>query len=74
MPTNATEVRKYVQATLTTYSFHNKFSVRTVDFTDLARAKVLDVNIKKWKPNPKAKVIKELVYKRFPKGVIVTFN
>jgi len=74
MATNTSEVRKHVQAVLTAYGFRNRFSIRTVDFTDLARARVLDVSIKNWRPNPKAKVIKELIYKRFPKGVIVSFD
>lgn len=67
-------VRYYVQAVLDAHGFRNKFTVRTVDFTDLMRSSVLDVSIKNWKPNPKAKSIKEAIYKKFPKGVTVSFD
>lgn len=74
MPVNTSDIRKYVQGLLDGHGLRNKFTVRTVGFQDLMRADTLDVSIKEWKPSPKARLIKETIYKRFPKGVIVSFD
>jgi len=50
--------RGVVRDILTKHGLDNKFTIRTVDFTDLARCQVRFVTIKNWHPNPIARVIK----------------
>jgi len=57
--TTAFEVRQRVGAVLRKYGLSNKFSVRLVGFSDLARGSAYVVKIKNWQPNPVARNIKE---------------
>ena len=45
-------IRTEVQKIFDKHGIKNKFTVRTVDFTDLARGSKVFVKIKDWKPDP----------------------
>lgn len=64
--------RKQVQAILNEMEVDNPFSLRTVDFSDLARARPQFVTIKEWIPDSSAKDIKETIESKLP--VIVQFE
>jgi len=51
--------RGVVRDILTKHGLDNKFTIRTVDFTDLARCEVRFVTINDWRPNPAARILKE---------------
>lgn len=71
---SSSEVRKYVQQVLDRHGFgHLKFGVRTVGFQDLLRKNVQVVLIKGWKPDPKARLIKQAIESRF-RDVITEFR
>ena len=55
-------IRAMVQEILTRRGLPNKFSVRTIDFTDLARADVHLVTIKDWTLWAETKHIRAEIY------------
>lgn len=53
-------MRKRVGQILKQYGLNNRFTIRKVDFSDLARVVVHNVTIKDWKPNARlAKLIEQ---------------
>lgn len=70
MPTKVT--RKQVQEILNELNVNNPFSLRTVNFMDLARACPQFVIIKDWIPNPIAEKIKKELKSRL--SVLVQFE
>jgi hypothetical protein len=64
--------RKQVQKILNDLEVDNPFTLRTVDFSDLARARPQFVTIKEWTPNPSAEEIKETIESKLP--VVVQFK
>lgn len=61
--------RKEAKTILTNLGITNRFSLRRVGFSDLARGQAQFLTVKDWKPSPKANEIKEAF-----KGVIVQFD
>jgi len=64
------KMRKQVQAILDKHGFVNAFGIRTVDFTDLLRKRIKVVVIKGWKPNPKARLIKADIERKFADTIV----
>ena len=63
--------RKQAKEVLSSIGVYNKFSLRTVSFSDLVRARKQFVTIRDWTPDPRADEVKEAFR---PYGVIVGFD
>lgn len=61
---SAREARPVVQEALNELEVDNSFSIKTVDFQDLARDTALGVTIKDWYPDPQAQEIKDSLRER----------
>ena len=67
------KMRRDVRAILDRHGFDNKFSIRTVSFSDLARARPQLIIVRKWRPSPKARIIERDILNKYPK-VIINFD
>lgn len=65
-------MRKQIKDILASHGLYNKFTIRTVDFSDLARASATVVTIKDWKLNHIADIIEHQI--NVNTGAIVMFE
>lgn len=63
--------RKEIQAKLSSVGVTNKFTLRTVGFSDLARDSAQVCEIQDWTPSENGKLVRDILK---PLGVIVMFN
>jgi len=55
------DLRRSIAAALATLGLHNKFTIKTVGFSDLARGSARFIIIQDWKPDPIAAKVKEVL-------------
>ena len=68
-------IRKAMTGVLSSMGLSNKFKVKNVGFSDLARGSSYYVTIQDWKPEVgKAEAVKDKMKQLYPKGVIVSFS